>query len=96
MLRVPNRNATTLLKAIRKHVAPGSIIISDEWRAYNKIKEQSGYNYKHSTICHKYNFVDPQGNYSYINYKYIMLYLIKILFCIIFYIKKQFINIMFN
>ena len=33
---VPDRKAITLLPLIRHHIAPGSIIYSDEWKAYNR------------------------------------------------------------
>jgi transposase-like protein len=32
---VPNRSAATLLPLVEQNIAPGSIILSDEWRAYN-------------------------------------------------------------
>ena len=35
---VPNRSATTLLAVIKEWVKPGTIIISDCWKAYDNIK----------------------------------------------------------
>jgi len=50
------RNAMTLLPLIQKHVAGGSVIISDCWNAYNNL-QNLGYN--HLRVNHSYNFVDP-------------------------------------
>lgn len=54
---IERRNAESLLPIISKVVRPGSIIHSDEWRAYNQI-EKTGI-YEHMKVVHKYNFVDP-------------------------------------
>lgn len=53
---VENRSSKTLLPLIRKYIAPGSIIYSDCWRAYNDLKNE---NYTHQTVNHSENFVDP-------------------------------------
>ena len=37
MEAVPARDANTLLPIIQAHVAPGTIIHSDEWRAYSQV-----------------------------------------------------------
>ena len=58
---VPDRSADTLLPIFRKYVAPGSIIFSDAWPAYNRL----GMEYDHYTVVHKRRFVHyhfPQGN----------------------------------
>ena len=34
---VQRRTATTLLPIINSHVAPGTIVHTDEWRAYSQI-----------------------------------------------------------
>ena len=55
---VPQRDAATLLPVISAHVAPGTIIHSDEWRAYSRVAlhpEVAG----HGTINHSINLVDP-------------------------------------
>ena len=57
MVRVPNRNRKTLYKIIKKHIRPGTRIISDEWKAYATLEDEG---YEHDTICHKRQFVDPQ------------------------------------
>jgi transposase-like protein len=38
LVPVPDRKAKTLLALIKKWILPGSIIISDCWSSYNKIK----------------------------------------------------------
>ena len=54
--RVPNRSANTLNAIISKYVTDGSVIYSDGWKGYAQL-EQLGY--KHKTVIHKENFVDP-------------------------------------
>lgn len=54
---VEQRNRETLLSIIQAHVRPGSIIHSDEWRAYSNLNELQ---YTHGTVCHKYHFVNPE------------------------------------
>ena len=55
---LPNnkRDATTLLPIIQQHVAPGTTIITDCWRAYNGLQSLG---YIHLTVNHSRNFVDP-------------------------------------
>ena len=50
------RDADTLIPIIQKFILPKTIIISDAWRAYNKLKD---YGYEHKIINHSVNFVDP-------------------------------------
>jgi len=56
IVRVPDRSEKTLLPIIQKYIRPGSIIMSDCWKAYNNL-QQAGF--KHNTVYHTYNFVDP-------------------------------------
>lgn len=58
-LVVEKRDATTLLPLIRKYIAPGSIIRSDCWGAYNDIDIQEGYEYIHESVNHHKWFRDP-------------------------------------
>jgi len=53
---VPTRNAETLTEVILKYIRPGTTIMSDCWKAYNKLDELS---FKHVTVNHSVNFVDP-------------------------------------
>lgn len=53
---VASRNAEVLLPLIEKYIAPGSIIYSDCWKAYQKIDNKK---YQHDVVNHSQNFVDP-------------------------------------
>ena len=55
---VQNRKAETLIPLIEKIIAKGTTIRSDEWRAYARLKDLG---YKHETVCHKRQFVTPDG-----------------------------------
>jgi transposase-like protein len=57
MEAVAKRDKATLLPIIEKIVRPGSIIYSNEWRAYSQIQEKLGF--QHQTVNHSANFVDP-------------------------------------
>lgn len=52
------RDAETLLGLIEKHVEPGTTIISDCWKGYSCL---SSAGYKHLTVNHSENFVDPES-----------------------------------
>lgn len=56
---VPDRSRQTLESVIRNSIAPGSIIVSDGWAAYNYIDQIDGMNYSHQVVNHSENFVDP-------------------------------------
>ena len=58
---VPDRKAETLIPIIKAHIAPGSIIRSDYWKAYDVIPFQAGYDYVHEKVCHKHEFVSEEG-----------------------------------
>jgi transposase-like protein len=49
-------DANNLLRIINKHVEKGTTIMTDCWRAYNCLTAD-GFN--HLTVCHKYNFINP-------------------------------------
>ena len=53
---VPRRDAATLLPIISQHVLPGTIVHSDEWRAYNRINTLPLVA-AHRTVNHSVNFV---------------------------------------
>ena len=58
---VEQRNAATLLPIIQSVARPGSIIHSDQWRAYRGIQ---GMGFAHKTVIHSVNFVEPDGTHS--------------------------------
>lgn len=55
---VERRTRRELIPLIAHHAKRGSIIISDEWRAYRHALPQLGY--KHYTVNHSVAFVDAQ------------------------------------
>ena len=55
---VPNRQAATLLPIINAHVAPGTIIHSDEWSSYCQVGSLSNVA-TYETVNHSLHFVDP-------------------------------------
>lgn len=66
LVKVPNRNKTTLRNLIKKFILPGSIIKSDSFTSYinNRTQESHieaipGYFYEHEPVNHSKNFVDP-------------------------------------
>jgi hypothetical protein len=58
MQTVDKRDADTLLPIIQRVVQPGTIIHSDQWRAYYRIQEKL--HLEHATVNHSVNFVDPE------------------------------------
>ena len=61
---VNTRDAATLLPIINNHVAPGIVIHSDEWAAYNRVGCLSNVS-SHSTVNHSVTFVDTTtGNHT--------------------------------
>lgn len=57
-IRVENRTKKTLYPLIRRHILPGTTIISDDWPAYRSLGKQLGkpMGYKHYIIQHKKQF----------------------------------------
>ena len=55
---VAQRDAATLLPIIQAHLAPGTIIHSDQWAAYNQVSSLPNVG-SHSTVNHSITFVDP-------------------------------------
>jgi hypothetical protein len=58
---VPKRDAFTLLNLIYHHVIPRSIINSDCWSAYARIK-QLDKRFEHKLVNHDLHFVNPEDN----------------------------------
>lgn len=60
---VEKRDARTLIPLLRRFIRPGSIIISDCWKAYDRIEEirQAGFQYyTHEQVNHSKSFKDPR------------------------------------
>ena len=60
------RDMATLEPLIINHIRPGSIIMSDSWRAYRDIDrlvdpEGRSMNYEHHTVNHRVGFTDPNN-----------------------------------
>ena len=53
-----HRNAATLLPIIQAHTAPGTIVHSDEWAAYNRVQGLPNVAL-HGVVNHSVTFVDP-------------------------------------
>ena len=56
---VRKRNVGNLQGIILNNVAPGTTIVTDDWRAYIGL---DGKGYEHETINHSENFVDPSDS----------------------------------
>ena len=56
---VKKRSRRHLLPIIKRHVRPGSSIISDQWRAYVGALSAAGYN--HYSVNHSRTFVDHES-----------------------------------
>lgn len=56
LVPVDRRDKETLLPIIQKFILPGSIIVSDCWRAYDALEKL---NYTHQTVNHSQTFKDP-------------------------------------
>jgi len=57
---VENRSAETLLPIISRVVLPGTVVHSDEWKAYKNINTVVGL--EHKTVNHSIHFVQPITN----------------------------------
>ncbi|PIO67662.1 hypothetical protein TELCIR_10579 [Teladorsagia circumcincta] len=58
MVLVRRRDAAMLTNIILKVIRPGTIIMSDSWRAYSQLSRLPA-GYRHLTVNHIVNFVDP-------------------------------------
>ena len=59
LVAVPDRKKETLFGEICRFIKPQTVIISDCWPGYVGIHEIPGKFYKHLTVNHSQNFVDP-------------------------------------
>ena len=56
---VPDRSAKTLMPILERHIAPGTLIVSDSWPAYNGITFWKGVSpWEHLTVNHHKEFVN--------------------------------------
>ena len=55
---IQDRTAATLVPIIRQYCVPNAEVHSDEFASYNGL---NGHGFVHRTVCHKDNFVSPQG-----------------------------------
>jgi transposase-like protein len=60
MEKVADRTAATLLEVINRRIAPGTTIMSDSWRAYDRIQNQKDKGFTHLRVNHRFRFVDPE------------------------------------
>ena len=59
MIAVDKRDEATLLPLIKRWIEPGTIIISDCWKAYCNLEKHG---YTHRTVNHLQEFVNEQGD----------------------------------
>ena len=58
LVEVEKRDAATLIPIIEEYIQPGSIIYSDQWKAYSSLGSASS-SYSHGVVNHSRHFVDP-------------------------------------
>ena len=58
MAAVEKRDEATLLPLIQKHIAKGTTIVSDCWKAYINLEKHG---YEHRTVNHSKEFVNNEG-----------------------------------
>ena len=61
IIPVNNRNAETITTIIRENILPGTLIITDKWRAYNAALQNLDV-YEHESVNHSLYFVDPNNS----------------------------------
>lgn len=61
MVPVEKRNRNTLLPIIEKYILPGSIIISDYWKAYDILDQKD---YIHLKVNHSIEFTNSEGDHT--------------------------------
>ena len=59
LVAVEKRDEQTLLPIIQKWIEPGTIIVSDCWKAYSKLETHG---YEHRTVNHSREFVNKDGD----------------------------------
>jgi transposase-like protein len=61
MVAVEKRDESTLLPIIERHIAKGSIIVSDCWKAYINLEKHG---YEHRLVNHSKEFVNNDGDHT--------------------------------
>ena len=61
LVAVEKRDEATLLPIIQKWIAPGTIIVSDCWKAYCNLEKHG---YEHRTVNHSVEFVNDDGDHT--------------------------------
>lgn len=61
MVAVEQRDEVTLLPIIQKFIKPGSIIVSDCWKAYINLEKHG---YTHKTVNHSKEYVNSDGDHT--------------------------------
>ena len=61
LVAVEKRDEQTLLPIIQKWIEPGTIIVSDCWKAYSKLETHG---YEHRTVNHSREFVNKEGDHT--------------------------------
>ena len=59
LVAVPDRTKRTLHDVIFHFIRPETVIVSDCWPAYQGITNIPDRNFRHATVNHSRNFVDP-------------------------------------
>lgn len=61
LVAVEKRDEDTLLPIIQDWIEPGTIIVSDCWKAYSKLE---AHGYEHRTVNHSVEFVNKDGDHT--------------------------------
>lgn len=61
VVAVEKRDEQTLLPIIQKWIEPGTIIVSDCWKAYSTLEKHG---YEHRTVNHSVEFVNKEGDHT--------------------------------
>ena len=62
---IPNGKALTLLPIIKNHIKPGTAIMTDCAKAYDKLEDIKNSYYIHRRVKHKTNYVHPEDRRVY-------------------------------
>lgn len=61
---VPDRSGATLIPIIKAHIAPGSIIRSDFWKARDIVPFLPGFDCVHEKVNHSQEFASEEGTHT--------------------------------